>query len=585
MRPSTRLSVLSAAVAATLLGAATTARAQDNLVLYLDEATATNGAALGAWGWNPLTDTAYVASFGSAGSLRRITNFTGAAPQTVTTMVSEAQWSLYYRDGDPNTSAGVQLPGSLLLNPQAIGSGTTAIAPYSRAWITDANRVPASGAVNAAASKRLYDYNLQMVMPNPNPGKIPTSPPFYDGRDVFTTRVTLADMNAAAGLPQTNATSNVSRQFAWSSDGQAVYYTDSGTSTLLGGVWKAHPITGAPTRILQSAGLTVEPAVKQLSPGTDRIFVRGTTQTGNTDDGIDYIDHDGTNTTSPAVLISGQQVRDFMETSAALSVTAIAADAGGDLYFNVSGGSAASLTLRRNVLRYDTQGRLSKVLAYNERDLFMTGEVGGASNPNANVSKMQPRTAAYTGAAGSFELTQVLYAEVSPLNSVAGFWAFKAGDFDRDNDVDAADVALFKPKLTVRGQAAADTLDLKFDLTGNNAVDWKDVKTLQQFYAFPDGDANIDKLVNLADFNTLAANFGQTGRVWTQGDFNGDDLVNLQDFNILAANFGMTAAGPTVTPDDWASLAAAVPEPASLGTIGLVATGLVLRRRRQRRAT
>jgi hypothetical protein len=50
--------------------------------------------------------------------------------------------------------------------------------------------------------------------------------------------------------------------------------------------------------------------------------------------------------------------------------------------------------------------------------------------------------------------------------------------------------------------------------------------------------------VNLADFNLLAANFGQTGRNFAQGNFNYDagGLVNLQDFNLLASRFGMTVA-------------------------------------------
>ena len=578
MRLSTRISILSTAATAALLGVGSHVRAQDNLVQFIDAATATNSAALGAWGYDPATDSAYVASFGATGSLRKITNVTSGAPQVATPMVSEAQWNLYYRDGDPNTSAGTQLPGGLLLNPLTIGSGTTSIAPYSRAWIIDGVRVPATGTVNATRSKRLYDYNLQMVLPNPIPGHIPEEPPFYDGRDVFTTKVTLADMNAAAGQAPDNATSNVSRQFAWSGDGQRIYFNDS--STPLGGIWKANPQSGAVSRIHANPDILTEPAVKQVSPGTDRIFFRGTDATGNSTDGIDYIDHDGTTTSAPATLISGQAVRDFMETSATLNVTAIAADANGDLYFNVSGGNAASLTLRRNVLRLDPQGRLSKVLAYNERDLFYTGEVGGATNPTANVAKMQPRTATYVGGTGSFALAQVMYAEQSTLNRIGGFWAFKAGDFDRDNDVDQADVALFKTKLTVRGQAAA-TADLKFDLTGNNAVDWKDVKTLQQFYEFPDGDANIDRTVNLSDFNVLASNFGQGARVWTQGDFNGDDQVNLADFNILASHFGEVASGPTVTPQDWARLGAAVPEPAAVATLSMLATGLVLRRRRR----
>jgi autotransporter-associated beta strand protein len=95
------------------------------------------------------------------------------------------------------------------------------------------------------------------------------------------------------------------------------------------------------------------------------------------------------------------------------------------------------------------------------------------------------------------------------------------------------------------------------------------------------GDANLDGTVNLGDFNALAANFGATGAtVWTQGDFNYDGNVNLADFNLLAANFGLSAAGPTVTPEDWAALGAAVPEPTGLTLLGIGA-GLVLRRRRR----
>jgi hypothetical protein len=88
------------------------------------------------------------------------------------------------------------------------------------------------------------------------------------------------------------------------------------------------------------------------------------------------------------------------------------------------------------------------------------------------------------------------------------------------------------------------------------------------------GDANLDGAVNLADFNRLAANFGSATGVWTQGDFTYDARVNLEDFNRLAANFGLSAAGSEVTPEDWAALASAVPEPhavlgASLGIAAL----------------
>ncbi len=58
------------------------------------------------------------------------------------------------------------------------------------------------------------------------------------------------------------------------------------------------------------------------------------------------------------------------------------------------------------------------------------------------------------------------------------------------------------------------------------------------------GDADHNRVVNLLDFNILAANFGQSPRDFTQADFNYDTVVNLSDFNILAARFGTSVAPP-----------------------------------------
>jgi hypothetical protein len=71
---------------------------------------------------------------------------------------------------------------------------------------------------------------------------------------------------------------------------------------------------------------------------------------------------------------------------------------------------------------------------------------------------------------------------------------------------------------------------------GQSNVDNTSVLVKYTYY----GDVNLDEIVNLADFNRLAAFFGQSGMRWNNGDFYYDGNVNLQDFNRQAANFGQS---------------------------------------------
>jgi len=82
------------------------------------------------------------------------------------------------------------------------------------------------------------------------------------------------------------------------------------------------------------------------------------------------------------------------------------------------------------------------------------------------------------------------------------------------------------------------------------------------------GDANLDGVVDAADYITVKQNFGMTGAQWLDGDFCGDHQVNWTDLQILMTNFG-TRSGTTP---------ATTPEPATLGLLAL--GGLALLRRK-----
>ena len=91
------------------------------------------------------------------------------------------------------------------------------------------------------------------------------------------------------------------------------------------------------------------------------------------------------------------------------------------------------------------------------------------------------------------------------------------------------------------------------------------------------GDANLDGVVNAADFTRLdvGAVTGLTG--WVNGDFNYDGVIDGSDY-ALADNAFNQQAGTVAAP---ASAIAAVPEPAGLATLAGVAVGWTGRRRRR----
>jgi hypothetical protein len=95
-----------------------------------------------------------------------------------------------------------------------------------------------------------------------------------------------------------------------------------------------------------------------------------------------------------------------------------------------------------------------------------------------------------------------------------------------------------------------------------------------------DGDANLDGIVDRADFSILYSNFG-TGKLWTQGDFNVDGKVDFLDFQTLELNFGGDENLPLTQAEmNGLSATSGVPEPGTLGVVALAMGGWLIRRRR-----
>jgi hypothetical protein len=550
----------------------------DVLTTVVDQANSTAGKSIGAFAYDPINDRMFVTSYGSSpfdapGAIRLISNVSGT--QVATNVISEGQLQLFYRDNDTTRSVTFPILSGFLFNPKSIGS----FAPYSRVWAADASltRLPGgSNTTDPAATKRYYRFD-----PSVTPDVYPTN--------ALTSLATLSDLQAHVST--TSTSSNWGRQFAWSNDGQWIYHNDS--SAAFGGTWKLNPVTGESVRISAVVANT-EVAVLDPGGGVDRIVFRGT---GANVGGLDYIDHNAsTQTTSAATpLLEAGVLADFLDQGNVAPITFSAtSDPAGNLYFNSTSGTGT-------VMRLDPQGRLISLVSKAERAEFL-----GAS-PNSNTLRMQLRQINHATAG---KINQLLYAENAD-KSVSGINIFDVGDFDRDGSETMADRAMFLASLSPRGTAMPSgtvTANGRYDLNGNGSIDWKDVKILQTFLGFENGDVNLDGSLTLEDLDVMAANYytfgGAADKTWADGDIASLDplatvyaadaadanIVNSVDVNLFAQTWLNVLGLPQLTIEDVDGrgytgqfrsdvISALVPEPATLSILASAAFALTRRRR------
>jgi hypothetical protein len=117
------------------------------------------------------------------------------------------------------------------------------------------------------------------------------------------------------------------------------------------------------------------------------------------------------------------------------------------------------------------------------------------------------------------------------------------GDFNNDGSYDCMDMNALSTAVATGGSVAM------FDLTGDNALTIADMDAwrLEAGQAnfgpgrsYKTGDANLDGLVDKADFDIWFAARFTTNAQWCSGNFNGDLVVDGQDFNIWNNSNGMT---------------------------------------------
>ncbi len=566
----------------------------DNVFELVDGANATNGKNIASFGYKPDLDgagpdveTFYVAAYGvspfdtSNSVFRKVTGVGGTVVSTA--LVSEAQQRYFYTNGIPDWKiAGTVAPSGFMLNPVQIGS----IAPYSNAWLIDGVTVQnAASQAQPASSDRVSRYSLQPVQSVPvfdgdgNQTGVDNSDALVQLSNVLN----LSDFQSAAST--TSTAMNWIRQGAWSSDGQSIYQVDA--SANFGGVWKINPLGGAPVRIV-TASLAVsngEIAVLPQGGGVDRILLRGSQAPNN--GGINYVDYSGATVTDNADVRAFVEAADLIKfldrPSGTPNISSITTDAAGNVYF-------LDTTADVIVMR-DTSGRLIKVTTRDE-----VSDVKGET-AHGGWLRLQTRQVAAPGGTA----TQVMFMD-SNYDAVMGATVRNPGDFNADGIVDSVDKSLFLSNLSQRG---VDVGVSTYDLNGNKTVDWKDVKILQGFLGFSDGDANLDGIVDFSDLNIARDNyyptFGKTDSTWAEGDFasldptadiyaaNASDAnrVDLVDLYVLAANWGLSPltlqdiddAGYTGVFRQDVITAFNVPEPAGLALVAALAS-VVGRRRR-----
>jgi hypothetical protein len=118
-------------------------------------------------------------------------------------------------------------------------------------------------------------------------------------------------------------------------------------------------------------------------------------------------------------------------------------------------------------------------------------------------------------------------------------------DFDGDRRCNNADIDLLTSVGDLTTGLPVPPADARFDLNADGQIDtldldeWLAAGAAENGFGlpYPQGDANLDGIVNAADLNALALNWQQNVPLWSGGDFDANGFVEAADLNKLALNW------------------------------------------------
>ncbi len=556
----------------------------DNTFLFVPSSAAVGGSnSLGAFAINPITGDIWTGVFTPNHTLRRIsydaetgTYDDGDVYATPTDLAdygraindyqSRPDWSY----GEPRFSGMALNPTAITIDGHTYEAGSL-LYVLSSATVLRESQTPRID--RPEYTKYFFIYDLRKI------GSPTTATPGYpdrgdaayydvltsqyvtigaegvaDWNDVFHTLATAQDFYDVVGEPYT---ANIGRQFAFSSDGQSVYFTDTNADVL----WKMNAATGALTAAFQTGGSNTEPAVvhssiRNFGAGTgDQILLEGKNFNVG---GINFVVDNGSGVFTEHVLLEGDRLREFigLNPDATISVRSIASDAEGNIYFYENS--------TQSIFMLDTEGRL--IAVRNQAQAYEFNKQHGSTSTSGSSLRLQAIAGEHE-TAGS--ITQLLFQSVA-AKSIGGVYVFKPMDLDRDGQVTLADVLFFQTQydrttvpVIADGQAYLDYI--KADLTGDSelngtsnatglkapSVTFADVKALWQFVQPGDADVNgkvdaLDLLAASPAFNQAAPN-QPGGFSWEEGDWNFDGVVNAIDLLEASPHFNKDEPTALVT--------------------------------------